>query len=162
MRLKNYSPTENKVGAVAERIVGELGYTIWDIRFEKEGASMYLRVYIDKEDGIDIDDCVKVSHPLDKELDVIFKDIPWDFFEVCSPGSERELTRRSHFESYIGSEIAVKTIRPIDNVREFEGILEEIDDDSLKIAGDNAISIRFADIASVKTIDNKPYEGEEL
>lgn len=162
MRLKNYSPTESKVSAVAQRIANELGYTIWDIRFEKEGASMYLRVYIDSENGIDIDDCVNVSHPLDKELDALFKDVPWDFFEVCSPGASRELTRQSHFESYIGSEIAVKTIRPIDDVREFQGVLEEFDAQCLKIAGKSAISIKFADIASVKTIDNKPYEGEEL
>lgn len=163
MRLKNYSPTESKVCAVAQGVVDELGYKLWDIRYEKEGASWYLRVYIDKSEGIiDIDDCVAVNRPLDKLLDSEYKEVPWDIFEVCSPGLERELTRKSHFEEYTGYEVAVRTIRPIDGVRDFCGTLSGFDSENLFLKSDNDISLKFSEIASVKIIDNTAYEGEEL
>ncbi len=163
MKLKNYSPTESKVSAVAQSVVDELGYKLWDIRYEKEGASWYLRVYIDKTEGIiDIDDCVAVNRPLDKLLDSEYKEVPWDIFEVCSPGLERELTRQSHFEEYTGYDVAVKTIRPVDGVRDFFGTLSEFDNEKLTLKGENEVSLKFAEIASVKIIDNTAYEGEDL
>ena len=125
--------TVNTVWAIAEPIAQSLGLELWDVRFEKEGASWYLRVFIDKEGGVSIDDCVDMSHALDKPLD---DEDPIDqsyCLEVSSPGIERDLKRESHFEKCKGMKIKVKLIRPVDGVREFSGILEGYDNGNVQI-----------------------------
>ena len=99
------------------------GVTLWDVRFLKEGASWYLRVFIDKEGGINIDDCTNVSHAIDPiidEADPIDKSY---YLEVCSCGFERELTRPAHFESMLGETVKIKLYKAVDGVKEFIGIL---------------------------------------
>ncbi len=115
--------TAVKVSKLIEPTVRSLGYDLWDVRFLKEGASWYLRVFIDKPEGIDINDCTDVSHAIDPlldEADLIDKSY---YLEVCSPGLERELTRPEHFEKMLGREVAVHLIRPVDNERDFCGEL---------------------------------------
>lgn len=115
--------TAVKVSKLIESTVKSLGYDLWDVRFLKEGASWYLRVFIDKPEGIDINDCTDVSHAIDPlldEADLIDKSY---YLEVCSPGLERELTRPEHFEKMLGREVAVHLIRPVNNERDFCGEL---------------------------------------
>ena len=100
-----------RVYTLIKQTVEQQGVQLWDVRFVKEGASWYLRVFIDKEDGINIDDCTNVSHAIDPiidEADPIDKSY---YLEVCSPGIERELVRLEHFEKFIGSEINFKICR---------------------------------------------------
>lgn len=115
------------VWQIAEPIAKELGLEIWDIRFLKEGADWFLRIFIDKEGGIDISDCENMSRAIDKPLDEADPIEQSYCLEVSSPGVERDLVRPEHFERYKGADIKVKLIRPLDGVREFAGVLEDSD-----------------------------------
>lgn len=117
----------NAVWELAEPIAKELGLEIWDVRFLKEGTDWILRIFIDKEEGIDIEDCVNMTHAIDKPLDDLDPIDQSYSLEVSSPGVERDLTRPEHFEKYKGANIKVKLIRPVDGQREFNGVLEDSD-----------------------------------
>ena len=97
--------------------------TLWDVRFVKEGASYYLRVFIDKEEGINIDDCTAVSHAIDPVIDEADPIDKSYYLEVCSPGLERELTRPEHFEWAKDKEIRVKLYKAINGQKEIIGTL---------------------------------------
>lgn len=118
-----------KVYGLIKDAVEEQGVSLWDVRFIKEGASWYLRVFIDKPEGISIDDCTNVSHAIDPIIDAADPiDVSY-YLEVCSPGIERELTRPSHFEKSVGSTVHLKLYKPKDGVREFTGKLISADGD---------------------------------
>ena len=113
-----------RVYSLIEETVKNEGVTLWDVRFLKEGANWYLRVFIDKPEGISIDDCTAVSHAIDPiidEADPIDKSY---FLEVCSPGIERELTRPWHYEAVLGEKIKLKLYKAIDGKKEFTGLLK--------------------------------------
>ena len=125
--------TVKRVEEIITPYAKELGLEIWDIRFAKEGSDWYLRIFIDKDGGISIDDCVDLTHavsaPLDEE-----DPIPQAYtLEVSSPGVERELTRKEHFEKYIGSAIFLRTIRAIDGVRDFKGTLSAYENNQITV-----------------------------
>lgn len=127
----------NTVAAVwdiVSPIADELGLSVWDIRFQKEGVSWYLRIYIDKEGGIGIDDCEKFSRAIDAPLDEADPIEQSYYLEVSSPGVERQLTRDEHFMRYIGSKVIVRLIRPKDGEREFRGVLEDYDNGMITVA----------------------------
>lgn len=136
-------------------LTDELGLFLWDVRFEKEGASWFLRVYIDSDDGISFDDCEAVSRPLSELLDQ--KDFIEQsyFLEVGSPGLMRELRTDVHFNVCIGDEVFVKLIRPRDNKREFFGILKEYDKGHFKIQiGDDIEEFDTSECSFVKLNDD--------
>ena len=113
-----------RVYSLIEETVKNEGVTLWDVRFLKEGANWYLRVFIDKPEGISIDDCTAVSHAIDPiidEADPIDKSY---FLEVCSPGIERELTRPWHYEAVLGEKIKIKLYKAVDGKKEFTGLLK--------------------------------------
>lgn len=101
--------------------------TLWDVRFVKEGASYYLRVFIDKEDGVNIDDCTNVSHAIDPVIDEADPIDKSYYLEVCSPGLERELIRAEHFEWAKGREIKVKLYKAVGGSKEIIGTLLSFD-----------------------------------
>ena len=122
------------VREIAQPIAEELGLRLWDVRFVKEGASWYLRVFIDKDSGIDINDCVDMTHALNGPLDE--KDpIEVSYcLEVSSPGIERDLTRDEHFEAMTGRKIKLRLIRPDENKqREFSGTLSKYEDGNITV-----------------------------
>lgn len=121
------------VWKIAEPIAKDLGLTLWDVRFEKEGANRYLRVFIDKDGGVSIDDCVDMSHALDKPLDDADPIEQSYCLEVSSPGIERDLKRDSHFEKCMGMNIKVKLIRPLDGKREFSGVLSGYENGAVQL-----------------------------
>ena len=125
--------TVKAVWEIAEPLAAELGLSIWDVRFLKEGSQWYLRVFIDKDGGVGIDDCVNLSHAIDGPLDEANPIEQAYILEVSSPGVERELVRDEHFEKYIGEKIKVKMIRPVEGKREFSGILESYSDGNIAI-----------------------------
>ena len=113
-----------RVYSLIEETVKNEGVTLWDVRLLKEGANWYLRVFIDKPEGISIDDCTAVSHAIDPiidEADPIDKSY---FLEVCSPGIERELTRPWHYEAVLGEKIKIKLYKALDGKKEFTGLLK--------------------------------------
>lgn len=99
---------------IAQPVLAELGLTLWDTRFEKEGATWYLRYFIDKPGGVNIQDCADMSRAVDKLLDAADPIEQSYVLEVCSPGIERRLTKDSHFQQYIGHDVNVRLIRPVD------------------------------------------------
>ena len=149
--------TVQKVWEIAEPIVTDLGLRLWDIRYVKEGADWYLRVFIDKDCGIDINDCETVSRALDEPLDT--KDpIPQAYtLEVSSPGLERPLVRDEHFEQFIGADVMVKMIRPIEGLpKEFKGILKAYNNGDVTVedhSGENSVTINTKDAAWIKLDD---------
>ena len=117
----------NTVSRVIELVTpfaDELGLELWDVRFVKEGTDWYLRIFIDKEGGVSIDDCVDLTHAIAKPLDEADPISQSYTLEVSSPGIERELIADRHFEKYIGSPVMLRLIRPIDKVRDFNAVLK--------------------------------------
>lgn len=149
--------TVQKVWNIAEPIAGELGLNLWDVRYVKEGANYYLRIFIDKENGVDINDCEKMSKALDKPLDDADPISEAYILEVCSPGLERQLIRDNHFTRFIGADIMVKMIRPIDGIgKEFKGVLSDFNDGEVTItdhSGENQVTINKKDAAWIKLDD---------
>ncbi|MBE6797984.1 MAG: ribosome maturation factor RimP [Ruminococcaceae bacterium] len=126
---------------------------LWDVKFVKEGASYYLRVFIDSDEGINIDDCTNVSHAIDPiidEADPIDKSY---YLEVCSPGLERELSREEHFAKFIGSEVKVKLYRALDGKKEVIGELLGFDGGIQLKIGDDEIYFEKKDYSSVRLND---------
>lgn len=118
---------EKVYGLIKETVEAE-GVSLWDVRFLKEGASWYLRVFIDKPEGISIDDCTNVSHAIDPIIDDADPiDVSY-YLEVCSAGIERELTRQSHYEASIGKTVKIKLYKALDGVKEFTGVLKAAED----------------------------------
>ncbi|MBR5976616.1 MAG: ribosome maturation factor RimP, partial [Clostridia bacterium] len=121
------------------------------------GADWYLRIFIDKEGGVSIDDCVEMTHAIDGPLDELDPIKDAYTLEVSSPGAERALTRDSHFEAYIGSKVMVKLIRPLDGKREFKGILEAYKDGEVTV---DSITFNKKDASYVKLDDFDDYIAE--
>lgn len=131
------------VRSIVQPIADEMGLEIWDIRFLKEGSQWYLRIFIDKEGGVSIDDCVDLTHAINKPLDEADPIEQAYCLEVSSPGVERELVRPEHFERYTGEKIMVKTIRSVDGKRDFKGILESYDDGNITIRTEDESGLTF-------------------
>ncbi len=125
--------TVKKIEEIIKPYADELGLEIWDVRYLKEGSEWYLRIFIDKEGGISIDDCVDLTHAISKPLDEADPINQSYMLEVASPGVERELTRKEHFEKYIGSPVMLRTIRAIDGVRDFKGELKAFENNQITV-----------------------------
>ncbi|WP_433749837.1 ribosome maturation factor RimP [Falsibacillus pallidus] len=112
-------------------ILDEMQLELVEVEYVKEGKNWFLRVFIDKDNGIDIEDCGIVSERLSEKLDAL-DPIPHNYFlEVSSPGAERPLKKEKDFEKAIGKYINVKTYEPIDGEKTFEGTLREYNGDTL-------------------------------
>ena len=127
------------VWALAEPLAQQLGLTLWDIRFVKEGASWYLRVFVEKEGGVSVD----MSHALDGPLDETDPIEQNYYLEVSSPGLERELTRDEHFQALLGARIKVRLIRPVDQVRDFTGELLSFDNGAITLLLENGTQMQL-------------------
>jgi ribosome maturation factor rimP len=128
---------KKNTAAIAEElaapILEEMGLQLWDVVYEKEGSGWYLRYYVDKEGGIDINSCEAFSRAIS---DVLDEADPIDgsyTLEVSSPGIERQLTRDWHFETLMGQQLLVRLIRPVEGVRDFIGTLTDYRDGTLTL-----------------------------
>ena len=141
----------DQVAAFAEPIVAEHGCSLWDVEYVREGSSYVLRLYIDKEGGVDISDCEAISRAVDPILDE--KDpIPGSYqFEVCSAGLERALKRPGDFQQFLGSPVTVKLYRPHNGLKEIPGILRGYEDGRVTIeAGKETIQFEKSQVALVR------------
>ena len=135
----------------AAPVVRAQGCSIWDVEYVREGSDWFLRVYIDKEGGVDINDCEAVSRALDPILDE--KDpIPDSYtFEVCSAGLERVLKRPSDFQQFLGSRVNIRLYSPVDGAKEFVGTLTGYENGDVTVQlSDSERTFRKADIAQVR------------
>jgi len=121
------------VEELTQPILQELELELVEIEFVKEGKNWYLRVYIDKENGVDIEDCGIVSERLSEKLDELDPITQNYFLEVSSPGAERPLKKAKDFEKAIGKNVFIKTYEPIDGEKGFEGKLLDYDGQTVKI-----------------------------
>lgn len=113
MPKKNSKKTTVEViTELAQPLADELGLFLWDVRFEKEGSMWYLRVFIDKDGGVDMDDCEAFTRPFNKILDEKDPIEQSYVFECSSPGLGRELRKPEHFQACIGDVVRVRLIRP--------------------------------------------------
>ncbi len=146
---------ENKVKELIEPIIIELGYSLYDVIYEKEGKDFYLRVFIDSEKGISIDDCENVNNAITDKLDE--KDIIKEmyFLEVSSCGLERVLRTDEHLKNQLENEINVKLYKTLEGKKEYTGILKKFDDKFITIKTDEKeLEINRKDISQLKTIYN--------
>lgn len=144
-----------KVRALAQPLCDELELFLWDVRFEKEGANWYLRVYIDRDGGITLDDCEALHRPLNDLLDET-DPIPQSYiFEVCSPGLARKLERPEHFEVCIGDEVRIRFIRARNGEKEIIRTLEDYDGGTITVSGgEEEETIPLSECAFVKLYDD--------
>lgn len=143
---------EQKTEEILLPIVEEYRFELVDVEYVKEGSTWYLRAYIDKPGGINIDDCEKVSRRLSDILDE--KDYIDDAYimEVSSPGLGRPLKKEKDFKRSLGEEVEIRTYRMMDKQKEFFGILKEYDDSTVTIMQEDETFKTFAksDIALIR------------
>ncbi len=158
--------SKNTVAVVTELalpVCESFNVSLWDVRFEKEGAMWYLRIFIDRDGGVDINDCENVSRKLDKILDEVD---PIDMsytLEVSSPGIERDLIREEHFKAFMGQDITVRLIRAVEGVRDFVGELTDYNDGDITIKLDDELSMTFKlnETSFVRVVDNFDFGGKQ-
>lgn len=152
--------TVAKVRALAEPLCDELGLFLWDVRFEKEGATWYLRVFIDKDGGINMDDCEALHRPLNLLLDE-HDPIPQNYiFEVGSCGLARSLTRPEHFEVCIGDEVRIRFIRSHNSEKEIIRTLTGYNKNLIAVSdGETEETIELSETAFVKLYDDGDLFG---
>lgn len=141
----------DQVAQLARPIVEAAGCTLWDVEYVREGGRYFLRIYLDKEGGVSIDDCEAVARAMDPILDE--KDpIPESYqFEVSSAGLERPLKRPGDFARFMGSPVLVKLYRPRNGLKEIPGILRDYQDGRVTVeAGKETITFEKSEIALVR------------
>ena len=145
------SKITDRVTELARGVVSEAGCTLWDVEYVREAGTWYLRVYIDKEGGVSINDCETISRALDPILDEA-DPIPDSYvFEVGSAGAERELKRPSDFAQFMGSEVEIRLYQPFGGSKVFVGTLSGYDNGRVGIVyGGKSLSFDKAQTAQVR------------
>ncbi len=131
------SKLTDRVSDIARSVVEEEGCRLWDVEYVKEAGTWYLRVLIDRDNGVSIDDCERISRRLDPILDKE-DPIPDSYvFEVGSAGADRVLKRPSDFAEFMGSEVELSLYRPVSGSRRYVGVLTGYDngDVCIEVAG---------------------------
>ena len=121
------------VAQLAQPIVEQAGCTLWDVEYVKEAGTWYLRILLDKEGGVDINDCEAVSRPLSDALDEADPIEGSYVLEVSSAGADRPLKKPAHFRQFLGAEVDVRLYRPLDGRKEYTGILRDYADGDVTI-----------------------------
>lgn len=145
------SKITDQVTELVKPIVEEEGCSLWDVEYVREAGQWYLRIFIDKDGGVDINDCEKISRRVDPMLDEA-DPIPDSYvFEVGSAGAERELKRPGDFEQFMGSEIEVRLYQPVNGSKVFIGNLEAYADGDVTVkTAKESLTFKKAQIALTK------------
>ncbi len=142
---------EKKCEELVMPIIEENNFELVDVEYVKEGSNYYLRVYADKEGGINIDDCVLISRALEVKLDEDDFIGTQYILEVSSPGLGRPLKKEKDYIRSIGKAVEIKLYKGIDGVKEFEGELVSYKDETVTImAEDKELSFKCSDIALIR------------
>ena len=144
---------EERVESLIESTINNLGYELYDVEYAKEGKDYYLRIFIDKPEGIDLNDCEKVNDGINELLDQADYIKEQYFLEVSSPGIERTLRKDKHLEANIDSLVEIKLFKPIEKQKVLQGILKEFSNETLTIETEEKnIEISRKDISVIKTV----------
>lgn len=150
---------EKNIYDITVPLVNELGYDLYDVMYVKEGKDWFLRFFIDKETGIDLDDCEKVSNVISDKLDEIDPISTSYSLEVSSCGLERHLREIEHYISAIGKQVELKFFKNINGKKEVTGILKEVNDEKITLdVDDGEFVTSISDISSAKIL----YNWEDL
>lgn len=136
-------------------IIEDLGYILYDVQYVKEAKDYYLRVFIDKKEGISLEDCEKVNNAITDILDEKNYIKDQYFLEISSPGIERILRKEKHLEDNIGQKVCVNLFKPIEKEKQLIGTLQKFDKDSLYISckdSEGTIKIERKNISLIKTV----------
>lgn len=145
---------EERVESLVQSKIENLGYKLYDVEYAKEGKDYFLRIYIDKENGIDLNDCEKVNDGIMELLDEADYIKDAYFLEVSSPGIERVLRKEKHLEDNIGQKVEINLFKPVINKKQIVGILEKYNEEIVEIKLediDELIAIERKNIALIKT-----------
>lgn len=144
---------EEKVEQLVKNPIEKLGYSLYDVEYVKEGPEYYLRIYIDKESGIDLNDCEKVSNEINEILDRADYIKEQYYLEVSSPGIERKLRKDKHLEQNISKNVEIKLFKKDNNgKKEYTGKLKAFNQEEIIIETDKEIAIERKNIAQIKTV----------
>ena len=147
---------KNIAGIVRELIqpvADEMGYILWDVEYVKEGAEMVLRITIDQDAGIGIEDCERLHRAIDPMLDEADPIENSYRLEVSSPGVERTLSRPEHFQKCLGEQVEVRLYAPLDGQKKIVGTLTGADENTITVAGGgNTVTLETQQWAKVTTI----------
>ncbi|WP_405114075.1 ribosome maturation factor RimP [Paenibacillus sp. FSL K6-1217] len=149
------STPKSKIKQTVEQLLGSYlednGFELVDVEYVKEGSNWFLRVFVDKEGGIDIDDCGSISEYISQKLD---ENDPFSeayFLEVSSPGAERPLKKAADVAKAVGKDVYVTVYEPIQGLKEFEGRLLSFENEELLIsAGKKQHVVPYAKVASAR------------
>jgi ribosome maturation factor RimP len=150
--MTKHEEYERRTEQLLKPILEENHFELYDVEYVKEGGSWYLRAYIDKENGVTVDDCVLVSRALSDLLDQ--HDFIADSYvlEVSSPGLGRQLKKEKHFEKSLGEEVEVKLYKALNKKKEYVGLLTAFDQKTLTLQMEDGSTMEIprADIAVVR------------
>lgn len=142
---------EEKVEQLLKNKIEQMGYELYDVEYAKEGKDYFLRIFIDKPQGIDLEDCEKVNNEINDILDTADYIKQQYFLEVSSPGVEKTLRKDKHLEENIGNEVVAKLFKPIEKKKEIEGILKSYNQEQIVINNVQDVQIARKDISQIKT-----------
>ena len=146
---------EERVEGLVKGTIENLGYVLYDVQYVKEGKDYYLRIFIDKPEGIDLNDCEKVSNSINNILDEADYIKEQYFLEVSSPGIERILRKDEHLQDNLGNLVELKLFKPFEKKKVIQGTLKNFNNEMLTIeANEETISIERKNIAIIKTVFN--------
>ena len=144
---------KDTVREAIEPTVLELGYRIWDVTYSKIGADWHLEITIDKDEGINIEDCERVHRAIDPILDECDPIESFYYLDVSSPGIERELRTEEHITLSIGARVLAKFFAAKDGVKSVEGTLKSFEDGRITITmGENDVVLDKADVSKLTTV----------
>ena len=154
--MYNFANIEEKVEKLLEPKIQEIGYELYDVEYAKEGKNYFLRIIIDKPEGIDLNDCEKVNNEITDMLDEANYIKEQYFLEVSSPGIERVIRKEKHLKQNIGQEVQVKLFRKDQNgKKEYQGKLLDYTSENITIqTSEEKINIERKNISQIKTIYN--------
>ena len=150
------------VSALAAPLVEEAGCTLWDVEYVREAGQWFLRVYIDKEGGVSINDCEAVSRPLSDALDEADPIEGSYVLEVSSAGADRPLKKPEHFAAFLGAPVLARLIRPLpDGRREVRGTLTGYENNvmTLDVDGGEPLTLEKAAVSKVRLLDDEDVDG---
>ncbi len=144
---------EEKVEQLIEKTINELGYELYDIEYAKEGKDYFLRIFIDKNEGIDLNDCEKVNDAVNPILDAADYIKEQYFLEISSPGIERTLRKDKHLKQNIGEKVEIKLFKPINKQKNIIGILKDYNAEQIEIeTSEEVCKIDRKNISVIKTV----------
>ena len=145
---------EEKIENLTSKVINNLGYELYDVEYQKEGKDYFLRIYIDSEKGINLNDCERVNDAISDLLDEADYIKEQYFLEVSSPGVERVLRKDKHLKANLENEVQLKLFKPFEGKKEYIGILKYFNKDYITIFNNEEIRIDRKNISQIKTVYN--------